>query len=196
MLVSVLALTACVDVANDECGENQYLALNGSCVNDHWASSGAGSDDTGHTVDEDDVGTGADQLVTSIDIACSASEEKWTYTVSTATATEGASFEVFNSVTGQPSPPELHTLKIEGPSSTGGETYSHELLLVDDYYQEDVSSQFPCTDGSPEAGTNNELTWKIDFFANVNRTVPIGCVVLGHDPAAFPLSECKVWPGP
>jgi hypothetical protein len=113
----------------------------------------------------------------------------WNYTISTSTPTESSSFEVLNTATGASETPEFHTLMIQGSSSSGGETYIRELLLVEGYYYEDVASQYPCQEGS----TNGELTWKIDLFSDTARLVPAGCVVLGHDPSYFSGSGCSTW---
>jgi hypothetical protein len=73
-----------------------------------------------------------------------------------------------------------------GPSSSGGETYERELLLVTDYYFEDVATQFACIDG-----TNTDLTWRVVLYSDAARSMPLGCVSWGHDPSADIASGCQ-----
>ena len=73
-----------------------------------------------------------------------------------------------------------------GASSSGGEAYERDLLVVTDYYFEDVATQFECIDG-----TNPNLTWRIDLYANAERTSFIGCVTTGHDTTTDVSDGCQ-----
>ena len=74
-----------------------------------------------------------------------------------------------------------------GASGGGGESYERDLLLVADYYFEDVATQFICIDGS-----NDKLTFQIDLFSDSARTSPIGCVAWGHDTTAPASAGCQL----
>ena len=122
-----------------------------------------------------------------MDIQCDLSN--WVYEIATATPTGSTSFEVLNTATLLPDPPEYHTFAMSGSSGSGGEIYGRDLLLVSGYYFKDVATQFDCSEGT----TNNELTWKIDLYSDAVQTDSIGCVTLGHDPSFFSADDCLVW---
>ena len=61
-----------------------------------------------------------------------------------------------------------------------------DLLLVTDYYFEDVATQFTCTDG-----TNSDLTWRMDLYSDPARASSLGCVTWGHDTSSDVASGCQ-----
>ena len=63
-----------------------------------------------------------------------------------------------------------------------------DLLLVEDYYFEDVATGYPCDVAS---ASNPNLSWKVTLFGDSDATVSLGCVALGHDPAHFAADGCQ-----
>jgi len=226
MLLSLLLVSGCINLKNDECSNQQYLALNGDCVQDPGPtefeidtasdnldddggdgdgggngggdSAGAtngGSETDGGSSDADaDAGTdngggsdgGGDPMLDEVNVTCDAGS--WYYQISTAVPTESATITVTETGSDDGSQPsEFHTLTMAGASASGGETYERDLLLVADYYFEDVATQFLCTEG-----TNSGLTWQIDLYSDAGRTVPIGCVTWGHDTSGPSSAGCQL----
>jgi hypothetical protein len=153
---------------------------------------GTTDEDADGTTDEDadgdgssDDGSGDDPMLESIDITCDVGN--WHYKVSTAIATESAAITVTETAA-DAAPTEFHTLTMASASSSGGEDYERDLLLVTAYYFEDVATQFACVDG-----TNLDLTWQIDLYSDAARTVSIGCVTWGHDTSAGIASGCQAY---
>ena len=227
MLLSLLLIPGCITLDNNDCSNQQYLALNGDCIQDpgptdidldtadpeldgdaddggdEGGSGGSGGTTSGDvdgddgTVGPDDSdadadagdadGGGGEPMLESVNISCTANEN-WDYQIATSIATESATVTVTETGSDQnPKPTEFHTLVTAGPSSSGGETYERNLLLVAGYYFEDVATQFACIDGS-----NDQLTWQVDLFSDADRTQPIGCVTWGHDTTEAEASGCQL----
>ena len=222
MLLSLLMMTGCIELVDTECTTNQYLAINGSCVQDPGqmdllqdtgvdvdeeddeeagdsTDDGSGDTDGGSDTDdgtdgeatgEDVAGDGgggdAEPVVESITISCDAGG--WYYQVATSIATASATITITETgSTEVDAPTEFHTLTMAGESASGGETYQRDLLLVTDYYFEDVATQFACTDG-----TNPNLTWQVDLYADTDATEQVGCAAKGHDTSVSAAAGCQV----
>jgi len=180
-----------VDTASEDLDLDSDGDDDGSGDDDGAPDDGGDADSDGTTDADVDAGSdgdsdadsSGDQMIDSVDITCDAGS--WYYNISTATETESAAINVTE--TGDASTPtEFHTLTMAGASSSGGEIYERDLLLVTDYYFEDVATQFACTDGS-----NENLTWRIELYSDAARTSPIGCVSWGHDTTSDLAAGCQ-----
>ena len=49
-------------------------------------------------------------------------------------------------------------------------------------------TEFDCIDGF-----NTNLTWKINLYADEDKTSSLGCVVMGHDPGHFGADGCLTY---
>ncbi len=171
--------------------ETDEVEDEGGTTGDDGTETDGGSDTNGSSDgestggSEDGGGGTSDPVMESVTITCDAGG--WYYQIATSVPTVSATVTITETgSTESEIPTEFHTLTMSGGSSSGGETYQRDLLLVEDYYFEDVATQFPCTDGS-----NPNLTWQFDLYAGADGTEPVGCATQGHDTSASIAAGCQ-----
>ena len=131
------------------------------------------------TISEDpDCDGTVETFVERIEVACSAAA--WDYQVSMLEDLGEGAYLSASLIVMNDHAEEFHTLQMGGPFS-----FELSLLLVEDYYYQDIATQFACTEGHPD------LTWRLDIFADADSASHLHCVTWGHDTSEHLDDGCR-----
>ena len=221
MLLSLLLLPACITLDNNDCADQQYLALNGDCIQDPGPTDieldtaepdvdegtgdggdGGTDDGGGGTTGGGETGdggtTGADDAGADGGNTDGSGGEPMLDSADASCDVGSWNYDIATSI-----PTEGATLTVTD-SATGLEEFH---TLVTDGPSESGGEKYQrelllvdgyyfedvATQFACIDGTNDQLTWKVDLFSDADRTQNIGCVTWGQDTTTNEASGCQLF---